>query len=470
MTKDDTAAAKPLGKSQYFGYAAGDAANNLTFSTVSAFLLIYYTDVAGISAATAGTLFLIVRVWGGVSDLIAGARIDKTSTRWGRFRPYILFGALPLMLLLIAVFSIPSGLSATGRVIWAFASYALFQVVYSFVNIPYGSLAAAMTQDTGERARLATSRSVAASLTILVIAFVVSPQIEGAENLQRTLTITTACFAVVGVALYMWCFRTSRETVHRDAETVGLRRTLGMLRRNRPLIILCIATLVLLGGMFSLQTVAVYYARDVLGDATLYIWLTVVQTAGMLIAAAIVPKLVEAIGKKRTFVLAGITGAVVALGVVFAPASNPILGIAAYGLLGVPLGLITTLIWALQADTVDYGKWKSGVRAEGASYSVLSFMRKAGQGVGGAAAAFTIGGGGYISGADVQSDSAVNAVRFAAGGVPLITLLVAGLVMLVYPLTEKVYRRVIAEMDERPPGSTSTTGGSPDPSSGNGNA
>ena len=109
--------AQPLRTSQYFGYAAGDAANNLTFAMVSAFLLIYYTDVAGISAATAGTLFLVVRIWGGVSDLIAGSRVDKTSTRWGRFRPYILFGAVPLMLLLIAVFSIPSGLSATGKVL-----------------------------------------------------------------------------------------------------------------------------------------------------------------------------------------------------------------------------------------------------------------------------------------------------------------------------------------------------------------
>ena len=97
--------------SQYLGYAGGEVANNLTFSMVSAFLLIYYTDVAGISAATAGTLFLVVRIWGGVTDLLAGRRVDATSTRWGRFRPYLLFGSIPLLVLLVAVFSIPSGLS-----------------------------------------------------------------------------------------------------------------------------------------------------------------------------------------------------------------------------------------------------------------------------------------------------------------------------------------------------------------------
>jgi glucuronide carrier protein len=452
---------KSLGRSQYLGYAAGDAANNLTFSMVSAFLLIYYTDVAGISASTAGTLFLAVRIWGGVADLIAGGRVDATSTRWGRFRPYLLFGGVPLMLLLIAVFSIPTGLDDTGKVAWAFVSYALFQLVYSFVNIPYGSLSAAMTQDPAERARLSTARSIAASLTILVIALVVSPQIERASDLQSSLTITTVAFAVVGVALYMWCFATSEERVQRSAGKVAARRTLDMLRRNRPLIVLCAASLVFLTGMFSLQTVAVYYARDVLGNADLYIWLTVVQTAGMLVAAAIVPRAIAAIGKQRAFVAAGVTGAVVGLGVAVAPSTNPLFGIVAYGLLGVPLGGVSTLIWALQADTVDYGEWRSDVRAEGASYSVLSFMRKTGQGIGGAAAAYTIGIGGYVSGAATQSDGAVASVRVAAGGIPVVTMLVAGVLMLAYPLTESRYRRIVLEIEARRSRAGSTPSGAP---------
>src|SRR6185503_8522054 len=107
---------------------------------------------------------------GGFTDLIAGRRVDETSTRWGRFRPYLLFGSLPLLVLLVVMFSIPSGLSDGAKLGWAYASYALFQLAYSFVNIPYGSLAAAMTQQPDERAKLSTSRSIAASLTILLIA------------------------------------------------------------------------------------------------------------------------------------------------------------------------------------------------------------------------------------------------------------------------------------------------------------
>jgi glucuronide carrier protein len=181
---------------QYPGYGAGDAANNLTFSLVSSFLLIYYTDVVGISAAAAGTLFLIVRVWGGVADLIAGRAVDATNTRWGKFRPYLLFASIPLLLLNVAVFSIPGSLGASGQLAFAYVSYVLFQLAYSFVNIPYGSLSAAMTQDPDERAKLSTSRTIGTSLMILVIAVVVSPQISGGGDLQRSLTLTTVVLAV----------------------------------------------------------------------------------------------------------------------------------------------------------------------------------------------------------------------------------------------------------------------------------
>ena len=145
---------------QFAGYGAGDAANNLTFSMASAFLLIYYTNVAGIPAAQAGTLFLVVRVLGGVTDLAAGRIADQTTTRWGKFRPYVLFGSVPLLGLLVAVFSIPHGISSGEKLVWAYVSYALFQAAYSTVNIPYGSLAATMTQQPEARARLSTARMV----------------------------------------------------------------------------------------------------------------------------------------------------------------------------------------------------------------------------------------------------------------------------------------------------------------------
>jgi glucuronide carrier protein len=438
-----------LGPHQYLGYAAGEVGNNLTFQLVSVFVLIYYTDVAGISAATAGTLLLVARFWGGFTDLFAGHVVDQTSTRWGKFRPYLLFGSVPLLALLVAVFSIPGALGDNGTLAWALVSYALFSLAYSFVNIPYGSLSAAMTQEPDERARLSTSRVVSASLTILLIAVVVSPQIERSGDLQRSLTVTTVVLAAIGFVLYLWCFSTSREAVQRRVEKISVRETVDMMRHNRPLILLCASSLLFLTGLFSLSTVAVYYARDVLGNADLYIVMTVVQTVAMVAAAALVPKAVATVGKKRAYLRAGVVAVLAAVGFALAPGSVPAIGIACYGVLGLGLGLINTLIFALQADTVDYGEWRSGVRAEGGSYSVLSFTRKAGQAIGGAAAAYTIGLGGYVSGAATQSDAAVNSIRVAAGIVPAVTVAGAAAVMLTYPLTEQAFRTIVGELAGR---------------------
>jgi glucuronide carrier protein len=440
---------------QFLGYAAGDVANNLTFSLASAFLLIYYTDVAGIAAATAGTLFLVVRVWGGVTDLVAGRITDATSSRWGRFRPYILFGSIPLLLLNVALFTIPSGLSQDTKVVWAYVSYALFSLAYSFVNIPYGSLSATMTQLPDERSKLSTARMVASSLTILLIAVIVSPQIQNAADLQTSLTVITVAFGVVGFVLYLWTFFTSREVVQRPAGKVSLGQTLAMMRHNRPLVVLCAATVLCLAGMFSLQTVGVYYARDVLNDASLYIALTIAQNVGMIVSALALPKVIDALGKKNGFLAGGVVAAAGGVALAVAPGSQAWLGIAAFAVLGVGLGITNTLIFAFQADTVDYGEWRSGVRAEGSSYAVLSFTRKTGQGIGGAFAAYTIGIGGYVSGSLIQTDAAVTSIRVAAGVVPAALAIGAALVMLAYPLTERAFRDMVAEMAQRRAGEAS---------------
>jgi len=439
-----------LGPAQYLGYAAGEVANNLTFQMVAVFLLIYYTDVVGISASTAGTLLLVVRIWGGFTDLLAGRSVDKTSTRWGRFRPYLLFGSVPLLVLLVATFSIPGGLGGSAAIAWALISYALFSLAYSFVNIPYGSLSAAMTQEPDERAKLSSSRAIAASVTILVIAAVVAPQIESGSDLQRSLTIITAVFGVTGLGLYLWCFATSREATRGERQQASsMGETFGMIRHNRPLVLVCAATLLFLTGMFSLSAVAVFYARDVLGNADYYILMTAVQTIAMVAAAALVPFAVASVGKKRAYLVAGTIGAVSAVGFAFAPTSVPALAILCYGVLGIGFGAINALIFALQADTVEYGEWKDGIRAEGASYAVLSFTRKAGQGIGGAAAAYTIGLGGYVSGAASQTDAAVASIKVAAGLVPAVAVGAAVVVMLAYPLTERAFRVVVAQLAER---------------------
>lgn len=166
-------------------------------------------------------------------------------------------------------------------------------------------------------------------------------------------------------------------------------------------------------------------------------------------AAAIVPAAVARIGKKPAYLAAGLVAVIAAIGFALAPASAPVIGIGCYGLIGLGFGMINTLVFAFQADTVDYGEWKSGIRAEGASYSVLSFTRKAGQAIGGAAAAYTLGLGGYVSGVASQGDAAVSAIRIAAGIVPAVAIAGAVAVMLAYPLTENAVRSLVGELAGR---------------------
>jgi glucuronide carrier protein len=437
-----------LGRAQYLGYGAGDAANNLAFSMSSMFLLLYYTDVVGISAAAAGTLLLVVRVWDAFADLFAGRVVDTTSTRWGRFRPFLLFGSVPLLVLGVAIFTVPD-FSPGGQLVYAYVSYALFGLAYSLVNIPYGSLATAMTQRPDERAKLSSARIVGSNLTILLLAVIVSPQIEGSDDLQRSLTITTVVFLVVGIALYLFAFFASEERVERDQVDVSLREAAGTIRQNRPLVLLCLSGLVFLTGWYSLQTVAIYYARDVLGDANLYIAITIVQTAGVFAAAALVPRLVTRIGKKRAYLAFGVVAIGGGLGVALAPASIPAIAIVCFGVLGVGLGGANTLMFALAADTVEYGEWRTGFRIEGQIYAAFSFTRKAGQGVGAAVAAFVIGLGGYVAASATQPGSAVDAIKVAAGAVPAGFILIALAIMAAYPLTEDRFRRIVREVAER---------------------
>jgi glucuronide carrier protein len=443
------AASTRLRRTQLVGYAAGDAANNLAFSMTSMFLLLYYTDVVGITAAAAGTLFLVVRAWDAFADLFAGRVVDQTMTRWGKFRPFFLFVSLPLLLLGVATFTVPGGLSDTGKLVYAYITYALLGFAYSMINIPYGSLASAMTQVPQERAKLASFRLLGTALTIVMLAFVVAPQIQNSDNLQRSLTITTSVFVVVGFALYMFLFATSRENVVRDVAQVSMKQSFATLRRNRPLAMLCLSALAFLTAMFSMQTVQAYYARDVLGNANLFIVLTVVSTGAMFIVAPLMPKIVRMLGKKNGYMAAGVLAVVAGVGISLSPPSVPAVAIVFFGLMGIALAAVNILMFALEADTVEYGEWKTGVRTEGITYALFSFTRKLGQAVGGAMAAYAIGLGGYVARAPSQSEGALDAIRYAAGFVPAAFILVAIAIMYFYPLTEARFTQMVAETAER---------------------
>jgi glucuronide carrier protein len=452
---------KKLGWRQYSGYATGDAANNLAFAMASSFLLLYYTNVIGLGGAAIGTMFLLIRFWDAFADLFAGRAVDgKKPGRLGKFRPFIVWFSLPLLLSSMAIFSAKTffpNISETQALIYAYVSYALMGTLYSLVNIPYGSISPAMTQVPTERARLASWRVWGSNITILMLSFVVAPQIkkfaDDPEGLQRSLFITTAIFVVVGMALYLWTVLNVKEQVQRDVAAPSIKESFGTLRHNKPLLWLCLGSLAFLTGLTAIGALAAYYALYVLGDASYIAWNSVAQVAGTFLVAAFIPKIVRSIGKRNGFVVLGLLGVVAGLVLAFLPPSVPEWSLIGFFLLGIGMGGVNTLMWALEADTVEYGEWKTGIRTEGTTYAMFSFTRKMGQAIGGAAGAFALGFVGFDSAAAkagaAQSADAIDGVQLATGLLTAGFALLSVLIMWFYPLTDKVFRQIVSEITAR---------------------
>lgn len=439
----------PLPKRSLFGYGAGDAANNLAFTTATMFLLLYYTDVVGISAAAAGTLLLVVRIFDAFADVLAGRIVDRTyHKKLGKFRPFILFGSIPLLLLSVATFSIPQ-IGESGMLIWAYASYTLLGLAYSFVNIPFGSLAGAMTQNSSERAKLASARTVGAVAVGAFLGIFIAPLMEGGENLQPLFTTLTIIFAVVGTGLYMFTVFTTKERVVREVPKVTLKQSIGTLKGNKPLLLLCISSFLFLTGQLAVGSIQIYYFRDVLHSLPLYAVMSMIQIVVTFVLAAMLPRLVATFGKKRNYLAAALFMAIGGLVIFLAPAN--MVWLAFTGVIISQLGilLLSMIVWALEADTVEYGEWTTGVRSEGITYALFSFTRKTGQAVGGALAAYALAWGGYVSGGGVQSEQALLGIRVGAGLLPMVFSILALVVMIAYPLTDAKHREIVADIESK---------------------
>ena len=443
---------KPLTLRNYLGYSAGDLANNLAFSLQALFLLIYYTNVVGLNPASIATMFLVVRVWDAFADLAAGRLVDLTRSRWGKFRPYLLFASLPLLLSSIALFSVPDFSSTTAKYVYAYVTYALLGFLYSLTNIPFGSLATAMTQDPVERSRLGVWRAVGPILGILVLVVVIAPQISRyktqPDQLQSFLTIVTIVFAVLGYALYLFCFASCREQVVHETKPVTIKETVATVRQNRPLLLLCVSNLVFLTGIFGLQASQAYYAAYILGDSSRLIWMVLATSLATFVAVPIVPRFVARIGKKNTFLIGAAGLVVMGTWLFFMPANVAVAVVSFFGF-GVFQNLSMSLLFAFEADAVEYGEYQTGKRTEGATYAIYSFFRKVSQAVAGALAGYALAFGGFNAKLPEQSDSALLAIRGLVGLGPAIFGLLGALIFLRYPLTDTRFREIVRELHAR---------------------
>ena len=440
-------------RSRVVSYALGDVANNVSFMMTSMFLMAYMTDIAGVPAAMAGTIYGVTKIWAGVTDLFAGNTVGRKDTKHGRLRPWLIWVSPFLAIALVGLFSTPAGLTGMQAFVWILLFDAAFQLCYSFVNIPYGSLSAAMTQDPVDRSRLAGARSIASSVTGVLLAVVLSPQFQNTkvDGIRLKFTIATLLLSLVALVLYWLCFRGCREVIPRSPGQITLRNTLSMVRKNKPLVILCVGAFFLLAAAFTMNAVMMYFARNVLGGASNFIWLQLAQTIGTVAVASAVPAITVKFGKRLGYVALAVVAVVgfVLMGFVPTGSSGLVLALVAFLIYGVGFGGTNALMFSMQADTVDYGEWQSGTRAEGGAYSMLSFIRKCGQGIGGFIGGAVIATFGYVGGQATQSADAIQGIKIATGFVPAALCVVAAAIIFFYPLKAEQHHSIVSELNTR---------------------
>lgn len=454
----------------------GDFGCNLAFSLGTTWLLFYYTDIAGISAAAVGTMFFVVRLADAFFDLLAGRLVDRTMTRWGKFRPFILFFSVPLLFLSFLTFHVPDTLKDQAQggnqgpaLLYAYLTYTVLGLLYSMVNIPYGSLASAMTQSVNERAKLVSWRMWGSAFAGVFLTYLIAPristvqkQITAAQNagdtaalaglqdqMQTIFTQTTLGFVVLGGLCFLMVFLNCKEQVVRTEATTTIKDTINTLKLNKPLQILCLSSLFYLTGVYAVGPATAYYARYILGDISWTAPITLVNAGIGLLVTPFIPFVIRRIGKKNLFQFCGLFTVIGGIALFFSPAGAAVLALVFLAIKGVGASLINVAMFGLEADTVEYGEWKNGVRTEGATYAIYSFTRKVTQSFGGLAGAWLLAIGGYVAGAQTQPESALVAIRAAIGLVPAGVAVIAMLIFWKYPLNDDFFRQIRNETETR---------------------
>ena len=431
-------------------YALGDTGINLYFMSTVTFLTYFYTEVYGLSAAAVAGLFLFARSIDAVTDPLMGYLADHTRSKWGRFRPYLLFGAIPLGLITVATFTIPD-FDDTGKVIWAYVTYTLFGIIYTLVTIPYAGMTSLLTEDYGERATLSTFRMAGAFTGALIVVTCMLPLVGFfGGGIEGGFGITMAILALLSTGLIWVCFLGTKERneLVRDQERVSIENALKVLVNNPPLwIVISLFILGMLAFTFR-QTTAPYYIEYFVGRPDLITPFLIVTLCIMFVGLACVPTLVKRLGKQASIQVGAVVAMLGSLGLFFNPPENVVL-VFVWGCVmalgGTP---IAVLGWAMIPDTVEYAQHKHGIRADGVILSTASFFQKVGKMVAGVAIPAILAFTGYVA-HEVQSAASIQGIIVSVAAVPFVVNLLLLLICMTYKLDAAEHSALVDEIKER---------------------
>jgi GPH family glycoside/pentoside/hexuronide:cation symporter len=371
-----------LSVKEKLGYGLGDTASHFVWDMVGFWILIFYTDTFGISAAAAGTIMFIARFWDMASDPLMGVISDRTRTRWGKFRPYILWMALPYSFLAVLAFSTPD-LGQTGKVVYAAVTYLLLMTAYTAINLPYSSLGAVMTSDSYERTSLNTYRFVCAfagQLIVSGLALTLAGYF-GQGDSARGYRLTVTLFAVIAFVLFIVAFLSTRERIQPPpTQQDSLKQDFKILLANRPWVILAAVGIVSF-VMFALQNLSLaYYFKYYIGREESVQLFNVVGSVALIVALPLSKPLAQRFGKRNVFIGSSLlSGSFFIL--LYLPGAQSLGWIYVLNILGkMAYAPAVPLLWTMIADAADYAEWTTGRRATGLFFSAATFAQKGGWG------------------------------------------------------------------------------------------
>lgn len=434
---------------QRFGYGLGDFACNLIWQVISLYLLYFYTDVAKLNAIAIAGMFVVCRVIDGITDLLVGFAIDKTRTRWGKSRPWFLFGAIPFAMAAFLAFSVPD-ISPNGKLVYAYVTYIFLSFMYTVVNIPLASILPALTDDSNERTVLATWRKFLAFLgsTIVSATALTMVNLVGKGNEALGFRVVMGVFGVIGCICFFLTFALVRETnLKETTKSASLKETIVSLAYNTPWKLFALNILFQWTGYFIQSSALVYYYKYYVGSTQMSSLVATIMTMIPMVANLTVPFLAKRLGKRNLY---SISAGVQLLGLIIilvAGTSHPVI-ITGAVITAVGYGIKESIYFSMQADPVDYGEWKTGVQAAGTLSSVNGFLGKVAQALAGGISGLLLAWGAYDASATVQTAQALVAIKAMYIYIPIVLLILSLITMSFYKL-DKELPQIQEELEER---------------------
>ncbi|TCO10867.1 MFS transporter [Natronoflexus pectinivorans] len=449
------------------GYGFGDAASSMFWKIFTFYLAIFYTDVFGIPAAAAGTMFLVTRIWDTANDPIMGIIGDRTNTKWGKFRPYLLWIAFPFAIIGVLLFTTPN-LDVTGKIVYAYITYTLMMMVYTAINVPYASLLGVMTAKSTERTSFASYRMVFAFAGSLLVVALFQPLVDGFNSLEMVdistayqLTMVVIGLLAVGFFLLTFSWTRERITPPKDQKN-NLREDLKNLAGNIPWFVILGAGVMTLIFNSVRDGVAMYYFKYYISDditretslvfsrmtfaiSTFYIFL---GQATNMIGVMMAKPISAIIGKRVTFISAMFTAAALSSVFFYLTRDNLFLIFALQAMISFCAGIIFPLMWAMYADAADYSQWKTGRRATGLVFSASSMSQKLGWTLGGSITLWLLAYFGFQANVE-QNPETIQGIKLMMSYVPGIAALISGIFMIFYKLSDAKMEKIIADLDKR---------------------